>query len=39
MEKNTALASNVPQGMRSMAKPIFKSLIRFSLQSPRLPYP
>jgi hypothetical protein len=38
MAKNVALAWNVPQGMYSMQKPIFRSLMRFSLASPRLQY-
>src|ERR1035437_5477891 len=38
MAKKTALASNEPQGMYSMPKPTFKSLMRFSLASPRCEY-
>jgi len=33
--KSTALAPNSPQGILSIPKPIFSSLIRFSLHSPR----
>ena len=39
MRKNTALAANCPQGIRSMPKPIFNSLIRFSLHPAALVVP
>ena len=38
MRKKAALAENCPQGMRSIPKPIFGSLIPFSETSPRWRY-
>jgi hypothetical protein len=38
MEKNAALAWDAPHGIYSMPKPIFKSLMRFLLASPRWQY-
>lgn len=38
VKSHAALASKAPQGMCSTQKPIFKSLMRFALASPRLQY-
>ena len=36
--KERRVGGNVPHGIYSMPKPVFKSLMRFSLASPRLLY-
>ncbi len=37
-QSHVALASKAPQGMCSTQKPVFKSLVRLVLASPRLQY-